>query len=674
MRLFEPFLKGRSRNGFWLLVLSGSLLCPSPSHAVVLFRLPLATDTTTHYYVDHDSTTGLEDWKCGTQTYNGHRGTDFSGGPRGKTIYAGAEGTVGYKIDGFGDGFLGSTDGGGGGNHVRLNHAENFTTFYFHMTMGSVTSKAVGANIACGEAIGGVGTSGNSTGFHLHFEPRISGSSDDPYAGACGGPITYWYNQNNGSPLTNCYTILQAPFAPSSLTANAISSNQIALSWTDNATDETSVKIERTASLGGTWMQIGTVSANVVSYTSSGLVPSSTYFYRVRAANAHGNSGYSGTAYSTTSNSAPMLTAIPTQVVNSGAVLNLAASATDFGLGTATVIADFENFSDGAASVMFRPPNHSSTTSAFIEATPNVTAVIPTNISGSTKALHSNFSFKTGTANPWLRLTTDSTTGHPNPTVHFKQQLRFNICADKSVKLGLGLRETGTSAAIGADGGKSGTIEFVGVPSKNGTSPNPSRIIPAGIWTNVTFDFPVEAASSFTGDGVLGSANNKGVLECLAIAPNGGTGDYNIYVDNFVSVLVNAITYSLDASAPAGATINSTNGAFTWSAPLVSALVTNTVTIRATDNGAPALSDTKTFNIVVVPPPRLSSMTVTNGQASLVWQTFTGKNYQVQFKNALTDPVWNDLGGAITASGNTLSTTNSATANAQRFYRIVQLN
>ncbi|MDB6125519.1 MAG: Peptidase, family [Pedosphaera sp.] len=167
----------------------------------VQFRLPLAANTAVHYYYDHG---GVTDWKCGGETYSGHRGTDFSGGPRGKAIFAGASGTLGYKIDGFGDGFAGSTDGGGFGNHVRLDHSSGFVTYYGHMTIGSVTGKGVGSGIGCGEQLGGVGTSGSSTGLHLHFEPRINGASDDPYAGSCGGPLCYWVNQNGGNPVTTC--------------------------------------------------------------------------------------------------------------------------------------------------------------------------------------------------------------------------------------------------------------------------------------------------------------------------------------------------------------------------------------------------------------------------------------------------------------------------------------
>src|SRR4051812_13467255 len=78
------------------------------AQASPLFRLPLATDTAVHYYYDDNRASGpISDWKCGTSTYDNHNGTDFSGGPRGTSIFAAASGTLKEKVDGFGDGFVG---------------------------------------------------------------------------------------------------------------------------------------------------------------------------------------------------------------------------------------------------------------------------------------------------------------------------------------------------------------------------------------------------------------------------------------------------------------------------------------------------------------------------------------------------------------------------------------
>lgn len=185
-------------------LLIGCVLAATTLNAEVRFRLPLSSDTSVHYYYDHIKGGKVADWKCGTQSYDGHRGTDFSGGPRGREIYSSAVGTLDYKIDGFGDGYYGSPDGGGFGNYVRLAHTDGFKTYYAHMTVGSVSTKSIGAAVGCGELIGGVGTSGSSTGLHLHFETRKNGVSDDPYSGSCGGPISWWVNQGTGAPGILC--------------------------------------------------------------------------------------------------------------------------------------------------------------------------------------------------------------------------------------------------------------------------------------------------------------------------------------------------------------------------------------------------------------------------------------------------------------------------------------
>lgn len=92
-----------------------------------------------------------------------------------------------------------------------------------------------------------------------------------------------------------------APAAPSGLGATASGSSTINLSWTDNSTDETGFKVERKTGAGGTWSEIaGALAANTNSYSSTGLSAGTTYFYRVRAYNAVGNSSYSSEASATT--------------------------------------------------------------------------------------------------------------------------------------------------------------------------------------------------------------------------------------------------------------------------------------------------------------------------------------------------------------------------------------
>ena len=177
------------------------LLGPAPARAGLANQLywPVANaNATVCAYMDHAG----KDWRCGGNRYSGHRGTDISVGS-GNAVLAAKGGTVVERVDGCPLGYLGSTCGGGAGNHVNLSHGSD-TTIYMHLLAGSGIA-GQGAAVACGARLGASGGSGNSTGPHLHFEPRVGsggsawgGTSDDPFAGACGGPTSYWVDQGGG--------------------------------------------------------------------------------------------------------------------------------------------------------------------------------------------------------------------------------------------------------------------------------------------------------------------------------------------------------------------------------------------------------------------------------------------------------------------------------------------
>lgn len=202
---------------------------------------------------------------------------------------------------------------------------------------------------------------------------------------------------------------------------------------------------------------------------------------------------------------------------------------------TSQVLTDFESSSPGAR-VMFQPPTASGSTYSFLDAVPNfacVTNAFPAGHS-SARALAAAWSFMTGAINPWLRLTTYAAPSLPNPTISINQVLQFDIYADKALYVGIGFRETGTTAAIGADGGTSGPIEWVGGITDNTVDPPKGYPVPAGQWTTLSFFLPREPVRSFyLGNGVLDTTTGKGVFEHLEFVPGSGTGACNVWLDNF---------------------------------------------------------------------------------------------------------------------------------------------
>lgn len=99
-----------------------------------------------------------------------------------------------------------------------------------------------------------------------------------------------------------------APAAPSGLGATAVSSSRVNLAWVDNANNEAGYRIERKAGVAGTYVQIDTAVANATTYSDFSLSAATDYYYRVRATNGFGDSGYSNEAHATTFGTATLIT------------------------------------------------------------------------------------------------------------------------------------------------------------------------------------------------------------------------------------------------------------------------------------------------------------------------------------------------------------------------------
>jgi len=86
---------------------------------------------------------------------------------------------------------------------------------------------------------------------------------------------------------------LSPPAAPTGLTATPTGGTTAALTWTDNADNETGFKIERKQGEASSFVEIATVGADTTSFNDSGLSFDTEYTYRVRATNAAGDSAFS---------------------------------------------------------------------------------------------------------------------------------------------------------------------------------------------------------------------------------------------------------------------------------------------------------------------------------------------------------------------------------------------
>src|SRR5207248_694966 len=105
------------------------------------------------------------------------------------------------------------------------------------------------------------------------------------------GGASDWSNE------ASSYVVLPAPAAPTGLTAQAVTGDQMGLSWTDNSGDEFAFALWRKSGTGD-YQRIAVLSPNVTSYSDRSLIPDVAYTYRVRAMNNGGASDWSDEASS----------------------------------------------------------------------------------------------------------------------------------------------------------------------------------------------------------------------------------------------------------------------------------------------------------------------------------------------------------------------------------------
>jgi predicted transcriptional regulator len=149
-------------------------------------------------------------------------------------------------------------------------------------------------------------------------------------------------------------------------------------------------------------------------------------------------------------------------------------------------------------------------------------------------------------------------------------------------------------------------------------------------------------------------------------------------------VPVNLLSYVL--SGPSGSSIDA-NGVIAWTPGAGQGQSTNTFVTVVTDTNAAAvnakkLSATNSFVVVVVreldalivPNPiqlQITSVVMSNGFATINWNSVADQTYRVQYKSGFNDEDWTDLSPDTTAAGPTASKSDEVGGVPQRFYRVM---
>ncbi|MDB6031638.1 MAG: wapA 2, partial [Verrucomicrobiales bacterium] len=131
------------------------------------------------------------------------------------------------------------------------------------------------------------------------------------------------------------------------------------------------------------------------------------------------------------------------------------------------------------------------------------------------------------------------------------------------------------------------------------------------------------------------------------------------------------LVFTLDAGAPAGAAIDPATGSFSWT-PTAANAGTNLMTLRVSDNGSPAGSDSKVLR-VVVQSPLTASINVAGEVINISCNSISGRTYRVEYKGDLSTGSWTPL-STNTANASILNFQDTKGTNSQRFYRVMQVD
>jgi hypothetical protein len=211
-------------------------------------------------------------------------------------------------------------------------------------------------------------TSG-TTGFNIiaTVGAGVSSYTDSTVAAS----TLYYYevraiNQNGGSAFAETSTTTTSlpamPGAPTGLSAAAVNTVTVKLSWTDNVSNESNFEVYRSNGNDQNYVRINSLPANTTSYADGGLFSNAVYYYKIRAVNAGGVSAYTPEVSATTKDSVPEITEVGNLSVRYDTTTTIAVSATSVNSGVLTLtayglpsFASFVDHGNGSGTLSFSP-------------------------------------------------------------------------------------------------------------------------------------------------------------------------------------------------------------------------------------------------------------------------------------------------------------------------------
>lgn len=212
------------------------------------------------------------------------------------------------------------------------------------------------------------------------------------------------YNSGGSSSYTSeiAVTTPALPVAPSSLAGVAQSAVQISISWKDNSANETGFRVYRKVGASGAYSVIATTAANATSYVNAGLNAGASYYYRVSAINANGESALSNEINVNT----PPLPATPG--ILGGAPTSTNQIALKWG----------DNSTDETGFKLMRKTSASGTYTVLANLAPNTTIYTDSNLTPGGRYYYTVYSVNSlGTSLPSNEIMLDTPTGDATPYV-----------------------------------------------------------------------------------------------------------------------------------------------------------------------------------------------------------------------------------------------------------------